>query len=77
MSKTERKETTVQEESVICVYCGETMGWEIIERSSDGRIVTKDILDNLNLGEVCLKSPNRKHANMTPEQARTSGFKVK
>jgi len=65
-------------ENVICVYCGQTMGKQGEVRNTDpatGRVsVTVVMEDVLDLSGFCQQSPNEKHANMTPEQARVQGF---
>lgn len=62
---------------VKCVYCQEIMGSSENRKTvgEDGReSVTVELEDSLELSPTCPQSPDRQHANMTPEQARTRGL---
>ena len=78
MTSPEIKDLGTALENVICVYCGQTMGKQGEVRNTDpatGRVsVTVVMEDVLDLSGFCQQSPNEKHANMTPEQARVQGF---
>ena len=57
---------------VSCSYCKQVMGRQT-ERVDAGRLKVT-IEENPNLTPRCDKSPDRKHANLTPEQAKALGF---
>lgn len=78
MASPEVKDTGITLENVVCVYCGQIMGKQGETRKTDpitGRVSVSVIMeDALDLPRLCQQSPDREHANMTPEQARAQGF---
>ena len=74
MSMPEKKEGI----TIICVYCGQTMGRQREARKTDpitGMVSLEIIVEeDLDLPLLCQQSPDGKHANMIPEQARAQGF---
>ncbi len=78
--RAERNESDIslELESVVCVYCGQVMGWTGSKSAIDPETHSVKVVgvmeDNPNLLPICEASPDRLHANMTPEQAKAQGF---
>jgi len=78
MPQPEKKDQNIPSEDVVCVYCSQVMGWweskSVINPDTNRREIVIIMADNPNLPPICDESPDRQHANMTPEQAGAQGF---